>query len=750
MHIPKFKDHLHPIIIDEEKVILYSELGQQLLTGKSLVHVTKHLNGKASIDEIVQSLDGIVEKAQVLYVISYLESKKYVTEATNELPETEAAFWALFGLDESQVIKQKEHSKIKIYPFGTADTKYLLAALKKVSAIGIVECDENFAVIFTDDYLQDGVKEVAKELWFNNTPFIICKPYGLEMWLGPVFSQDHTACFECLRQRLIANRDVEVYLKEMGLINSPLVSKGSLNATVNAGINLLVTQIARFMMLGFDEKNKNTLISFNYETIESQRHTVIKRPQCLICGDEKFNNPKRLPHKIAIQASPKNFIDGGHRSVTATETFEKFKHHISPISGIVNKLEKISAADNTLQPVFISGQNMALKTNDFQSLKKNLRSNSCGKGVTEIQAKVSAIGEAIERYSGVYRGEEIKIISSYNALADQAIHPNDCMHFSAQQYQNRNYWNAKKSFFNIVPLKFDKNAEIEWSPLWSVTRNGFVYLPTALCYYSHPKNKGAHFFCAPDSNGSAAGNSLEEAMLQGFMELIERDSVAIWWYNRLKRPAVDLASFNDPYANELINYHKGRNRDLWVLDLTSDTGIPAFIAISARNDRSEYQDIVFAPAAHIDPEIALRRALTELNQMMPSMNDSLPKGSYNYDDPECVTWWQTCNVDNQPYLLPDQALAPTSLASFKLPKFNDIKDDLDYCIEVVKKLGLELHILDQTRPDIGFHVVKVVVPGLRHFWARNAPGRLYDVPVKMGWLKQALKEEELNPISIFI
>jgi len=46
-------------------------------------------------------------------------------------------------------------------------------------------------------------------------------------------------------------------------------------------------------------------------------------------------------------------------------------------------------------------------------------------------------------------------------------------------------------------------------------------------------------------------------------------------------------------------------------------------------------------------------------------------------------------------------------------------------------------------------VVKVVVPGLRHFWPRYAPGRLYEVPVKMGWLEKPLREDELNPISIF-
>ena len=215
-------------------------------------------------------------------------------------------------------------------------------------------------------------------------------------------------------------------------------------------------------------------------------------------------------------------------------------------------------------------------------------------------------------------------------------------------------------------------------------------------------------------------------------------------------PSLDIDSFNDTYANNLITYHKTRNRNLWVLDLTADSGIPAFIAISARNDRTEFQDIVFAPAAHLNPKIALRRALTELNQMMPSMDDTLPLGEYNYDDPETEHWWRNCNLINQPYLLPDINKPSKKLHDFKLPIFNDLKDDIEYCKSKIEKLGLEIHVLDQTRPDIGLNVVKVFVPGLRHFWMRNEKGRIYDVPVKMGWLKKPLKEKDLNPISMFI
>jgi ribosomal protein S12 methylthiotransferase accessory factor len=70
-------------------------------------------------------------------------------------------------------------------------------------------------------------------------------------------------------------------------------------------------------------------------------------------------------------------------------------------------------------------------------------------------------------------------------------------------------------------------------------------------------------------------------------------------------------------------------------------------------------------------------------------------------------------------------------------------------VEIARTNGLETIVLDQSRPDLGLSVVKVIVPGLRHFWPRFAPGRLYDVPVKMGWLAEPLTEEQLNPLPAF-
>ena len=75
----------------------------------------------------------------------------------------------------------------------------------------------------------------------------------------------------------------------------------------------------------------------------------------------------------------------------------------------------------------------------------------------------------------------------------------------------------------------------------------------------------------------------------------------------------------------------------------------------------------------------------------------------------------------------------------------DKRDQVTACVGLAKRAGLDFLVLDQTRPDIEVPVVRVIVPGLRHFYRRFAPGRLYDVPVKLGLLDRPRLENELTP-----
>ena len=244
---------------------------------------------------------------------------------------------------------------------------------------------------------------------------------------------------------------------------------------------------------------------------------------------------------------------------------------------------------------------------------------------------------------------------------------------------------------------------------------------------------------AADSNGCAAGNTLEEAIVQGFLELVERDAYAIWWYNRLQRPELDLGQFDDSYVRDLQNQLAQTGRRLWVLDVSSDLGIPTFAAVThwMQNGR---ENIEFGSGAHFDARIALLRALTELNQFL-----SLGLMGGGTGEKSSLDGATPLRLEDHPYLTPSgNPMVQPELRS----KFGhlDTREQAAACVSIAKRAGLDFLVLDQTRPDIEAPVVRVIVPGLRHFYRRFARGRLYDVPVELGLRDRPLKESELNPI----
>ena len=471
-------------------------------------------------------------------------------------------------------------------------------------------------------------------------------------------------------------------------------------------------------------------------SLANRSHQLVRRPQCPSCGDPRAF-AARQAEPLVLQTRKKIVtLDGGHPILLPEETVKKLEHHISPITGIVSALQSNApqAGETSLTPSCVATHNFVQVSRenalDWDFLLASLRGASGGKGKDPIQAKASALCEAIERYSGVFQGDEAHFRAKLKDLGPAAIPPNACMLFSERQFTNREQWNTHASLVNWVPKPLDEAMEIDWSPVWSLTCDEPRYIPTAYCYYGYSRKHNA-WFARADSNGCAAGHTKEEAILQGFMELAERDSVALWWYNRLKKPVVDLHSFAEPYFHELQAYYRTLHRDLWVLDITSDLNIPTFAAVSRRNDK-EVEDIIFGFGTHFDPHLALLRALTEVNQSLPAVFSITPDKSDAYfdPDPKAITWWKTATLENQPYLVPDETVVHKVYEDYPRSWSDDLATNVMTCVQITKAKGLETLVLDQTRPDTGLHVVKVIVPGLRHFWARFAPGRLYQVPCR--------------------
>jgi oxazoline/thiazoline synthase len=337
--------------------------------------------------------------------------------------------------------------------------------------------------------------------------------------------------------------------------------------------------------------------------------------------------------------------------------------------------------------------------------------------------------ESIERYSGIFQGDEIRVMRRFTDFPPgDAILPNEVLLFSDAQF-------ASDPSNPAAPIRLDRSAAIEWSPIWSLRDKRFRYLPTSLLYFFYRGGPTVH---QADSNGCAAGNTLEEAIVQGFLELVERDAYAIWWYNRLQRQEVDLSQFNDSYIRDLQMQFTETGRRLWVLDVTSDLGVPTFLAIAHWIDDGK-ENIEFGSGAHFDPRIAALRTLTELNQFLAI---GLMGGAKS--DKSTLDGTTQFRLQDHLFLTPSNSSAVSSeLGS----RFGGLRthQQVSACVELAEQAALDFLVLDQTRPDIEVPVVRVVVPGLRHFYRRFGPGRLYDIPIKLGLRDRPLLESELNP-----
>ena len=200
---------------------------------------------------------------------------------------------------------------------------------------------------------------------------------------------------------------------------------------------------------------------------------------------------------------------------------------------------------------------------------------------------------------------------------------------------------------------------------------------------------------------------------------------------------MDLDQFDDSYIRDLRTLLAENGRRLWVLDITNDLGIPSFVALAHWMDEGQ-ENIEFGSGAHFDPRIAMLRALTELNQFL-----SIGRMGGGEGKKETLDGTTPFRLQDHAYLVPagTPAIPPASTFS-RL----DTREQVMACVEAIRRAGLDFLVLDQTRPDIGVPVARVTVPGMRHFYRRFAPGRLYDVPVKLGWRDRPTPESELNPI----
>jgi len=747
--IPAFKNHLHVEVISGEGVLILSETEAKALHGSAYEKTVSLIDGKRSTDEIVDALAGKVDAAMVYFVLNKIEAKGYLSELNPGVPNDIAAFWHGAGIEPAVALEALRDKQVSIETVGDVKSSEMLSALKAMGIRVGSQQKADLRLVLTDDYLHADLAAINAAALKAERPWLLVRVTGPELWLGPLFEPGESGCWVCLRQRLERNRAVHRFVAEKNdLATPPLTALGALPATQAASCHITAASAAQFLA-GVDSGLSGKVLSLDWATHTTESHTLVRHPHCPACGTKE--TPQIKP--LQLREGKANFVlDGGHRSVAPEKTLKKYQHLVSPISGVVRMLASVSEADG-IAHVYMAGHNHASKMDRLDHLKQGLRNASSGKGVSETQAKVSALCEAIERYSGERTGGEVLETVSYEEMqskhGENVIHPNAVMRFSDQQFAEHEAWNAKKSRFNRVTEALPEDQPIDWTPVWSLRDECHKYLPTQLLYYASPASAACEkFYSFGCSNGNASGNTLEEAVLQGFFELVERDAVALWWYNRIPKAGVATETFEEPWLQEIAeHYRQAYQRETWALDLTSDLGIPVFVAVSKMMEGKE-ERLLFGLGCHLDARIALQRAFAEMNQML-GMAHTGEDGQLSLEDDETLEWLRHATLENQPYMAPDSKQALKVLSDFPLQHSGEFLQDIKHCRNIIEAQGMEMLVLDQTRDDVGMPVVKVVVPGLRHFWARYGSGRLYDVPVKMGWLESPTREDDLNPIPVF-
>ncbi|OCQ23348.1 hypothetical protein A7985_05230 [Pseudoalteromonas luteoviolacea] len=577
--------------------------------------------------------------------------------------------------------------------------------------------DINVQILITDNVLDKCLSNSVATYGPINPRLIVIELSNHKCLISPLLSSQTE--LKRFQQALLSNRPVLQFLQCYNNGDNEDISSCFSSNLTNEGLQQYIHQVFdKVISLYQHQELENNAVEYHYKTKLQISHPL----QYLAHSAHKESlQPFHLTsRKVTFDK------DGGSRCVQAQKTVETILPFVSPKTGLITHIEELSQTKKNIIKIYKTAFFKQLQLKDVDQLNNNSFVQACmGKGVSHAQSMASALCEAIERKNAQFTG----LTPSKCCVSDELDYPHFLFQsiapYSAKQYADFRT-NTVQSLTNVIPYN---DEPIHWCSAWSLTNQCKVYIPYVLCFANTPYTDDK--FGKWQSNGCAAGNNLEEAILQALFELIERDAVSIWWYNKLPRPSFDLRKITPEYYQPLHN-SISITHDYWVLDLTFDTGIPVMAAIGRDKETDGW---VFGFGCHLKPEMAAQRALTELCQLIPIRNQN--GAPFDFD----------AIAESSDFLQPnnDCKSIPATIKSS-----GDLKLDILAVVEQLKSLELETLVFDYSRDPIPIKTAKVFVPGLCHIWPQLGNQRLYNVPVKLGMRPAPLTETTINQQELYI
>lgn len=343
-----------------------------------------------------------------------------------------------------------------------------------------------------------------------------------------------------------------------------------------------------------------------------------------------------------------------------------------------------------------------------------------GKGITKELARASAYAELMERMQSGYL--------SLRFYRDNTLKYNDSVRVDKEEFLLRcsKWLNAISSGVSaalqrdctesIVAQKCleAENADddkITLLPFYDATDQAMTLFPQKIIPSLYT------------TNGLAAGNTFEEACVQGFSELVERKNLLRFLFGSITPPDIPdtyLQGFSKAY--QIIQHIRANGLELQIKDCSLEEGFPLIAAVAIDKKTHSYHVHM---GAHPVFEIALERCLTEMFQgrtiKSVTEKNELSIGSYKNITPgELFTTLSKCSGKYSISFFSGEPSYP--FKPFEDRSMLSNKELLAQILRGLKERGH--HLLVRSTSHLGFTSVRLIVPGFSELFQLNLFSRI--------------------------
>lgn len=423
---------------------------------------------------------------------------------------------------------------------------------------------------------------------------------------------------------------------------------------------------------------------------------------------------------------------------------------ISPLVGMIKSVSQ--TVHRAQDPISLS---MGVATADLSNYSEIENSSKAGGGGESLEMALAAtIGEAVERYCMLYYDKSEMVLASYREVADDAVSPDLLRLYSREQVERRGP--------DVRLDYFDEDTRIRWVWGYSLTEKRPRLVPATLVYLQYALGDDEKAPGRNASTGLAAGATLEEAILTGLFEVVERDAFTACWLHRKTGPRIRV---DDPEIAETMRsafYVDHPRVDFRIFDITLDIPIPSVFAVMRRP--SEFGDVLcVSSVTRLSPREVLCKALREVGQGLPylrflqhQLRDWQPAPDFSdlkTFDHHCTLYVKRPELVAEAIAFCDAVEEEVALSEIPDRSTGSVLGDLETCIEMVRQAGYEVIVVDITTEDVaevGLRVVRVLIPGLlplhgNHSFPYLGVRRLHEIPARLGWGPTALDPDHQGP-----